>query len=155
MYNSPYYVPMTNGIDLQMQELQRQRGQVQQLASQLSGQPSINQTFQIGTSNLDFLKYANDIEDVKKNYVYGDTPFFSKDLSVMWLKNAKGEIRIFELSEVVEKDEKDIKIEMLQAQLEEMKKERINNEPSYKYVDEPVENKKPTSIQTSTRIKKN
>jgi len=154
MYNNSYYSPLTNGIDMQMQELQRQKNQVQQLANQLSGQPSINQTFQIGGSNYDFIKYVNDIEDVKKSYIFGDTPFFSKDMSVVWIKNTKGEIRTFELSEIIPKDEKDIQIEMLQAQIEEMKKERKDYEPSYEYVNEPIKDKEPTNVQTISGNKK-
>ena len=151
MYNNPYYVPLANGLD--MQELQRQKGQLQQLSNQLSGQPNINQTFQIGTNNYEVIRYANNIDEVIKSYVLGDTPFFSRDMSIVWLKNNKGEIRTFELNEVIQKDDKDIQIELLQAQINELKKE-IKNDADSKYIDESIEDKKPSSIQTSSRTKK-
>ena len=37
-------------------------------------------------------------------------------------KNTKGDIKTYELKEIVQKDEKDIQIEYLQAQIEELKK---------------------------------
>ena len=53
--------------------------------------------------------------------VIGDTPYFSKDMSVVWIKNIKGEIKTYELNEIVPKDEKDLQIEYLKSQIEELK----------------------------------
>ena len=59
--------------------------------------------------------------------VIGDTPYFSKDMSVVWIKNTKGEIKTYELTEIIPKDSKDLQIEFLQTQIEELKG-MINNE---------------------------
>ena len=68
------------------------------------------------------MRYASSIDEVNKEMVYIDTPFFSKDMSVVWVKNTKGEIKTYELTEIIPKDSKDLKIEYLQAQIEELKK---------------------------------
>jgi hypothetical protein len=76
------------------------------------------------------MKYADSIEEVQKDIVVGDTPYFSKDMSVLWIKNTKGDVKSYELTEIVQKDEKDLQIEFLQAQIESMKKEMNKNESS-------------------------
>ena len=84
-------------------------------------QPAINQTFQLAPTNNHTVRYANTIDDVNKEVVYYDTPFFSKDMSVMWFKKANGEIKPYELNEIIPKDNKDLQIEYLQSQIEELK----------------------------------
>ena len=79
---------------------------------------AINQTFQLSPNGVG-IKYANSIEDVTKEAVFVDTPFFSKDLSVLWIKNARGDIKAYELNEIVEKDEKDMEIELLKSEIDE------------------------------------
>ena len=69
------------------------------------------------------------MEEVQRDMVIGDTPYFSKDMSVVWIKNTKGEIKTYELSEIIPKDEKDLQIELLQSQVKELKG-MINNEPN-------------------------
>ena len=147
MYNTPYfngYNPQTNieRINNQIAELEKMKSQMQQPA-----QPTaINQTFQLAPSSRDIIKYANSMEEVQKDMVVGDTPYFSRDMSVVWIKNTKGEIKTYELSEVILKDERDIKIEMLQAQITEMKGMMQNARADDEYVDEPVESKKSTDV---------
>lgn len=130
MYNNPFnsYNPQMNidRINGQIQELQKIREQLQQTPSQPT---NLTQNFQLAPSNNNILKYAGSIEDVKNSIVIGDTPFFSKDMSVVWIKDTKGNIKIYELNEIIEKDDKDLKIEYLQAQIEELKKGMVNNEP--------------------------
>ena len=152
MYNNPYmYNPQANvdrinSINNEIANLEMKRTQA------MMPQP-ITQNFQMLNSN-GVMRFANNLEEVQRDFVIGDTPFFSKDMSVVWIKNTKGDIKTYELNELVEKDEKDLKIEMLQAQIEEMKKEKINNEPSYEYIDEPIKDEKSTSIQSVPRNKK-
>ena len=154
MFNNPYgYNPQANvdrinSINNEIANLEMRRTQA------MMPQPMqpITQNFQMLNGNS-VMRFANNIEEVQRDFVIGDTPFFSKDLSVVWIKNTKGEIKTYELNEIVEKDEKDIKIEMLQAQLDELKKVNIN-EPSNEYVDEPIKNEKSTGIQTISRNKK-
>lgn len=83
-------------------------------------QPAINQTFQLAPNNQS-IKYANTINDVNKETVYSDTPFFSKDMTVLWIKTVKGDIKTYELNEIVPMDDKDMQIEYLQSQIEELK----------------------------------
>lgn len=137
MYNNPYYnVPTLDRIDAQIQELQRQRSQAQQLGG---NPPSINQTFQLAPSTS--MKMVNSIDEVQKELVFTDTAFFSKDMKVLWTKNAKGEIRTYELNEIIQKDEKDLMIDKLLLEIEEMKK---NEQSINKHNANAVENKEPT-----------
>ena len=48
--------------------------------------------------------------------------FVDKGLTNLWFKNTEGNIRTFTLQEVVQKDEKDLEIEKLKKQLEDLKK---------------------------------
>lgn len=149
MYGS-YYNNQLNNIDRinsQIQELEKMKNQMQQ------PQPSINQTFQIAPSG-NTIRYANSIADVEKEVTVGDTPFFSKDMSVLWIKNSKGEIKSYALEEIAQKDEKDIKIEYLQAQIEQLRKEIGNNESSYANDSKSITNKESRSIQSVRNAKK-
>lgn len=151
MQPSPMYEQnMYDQIDNQIKQLQQMKEQVK-----TNQAPSINQTFQLAPTNNHSMKYANTIEEVNKEIVTGDTPFFSKDLSVMWLKNAKGDIKSYELNEIVLKDDKDIMIENLQMQINELKG-MINNE-SNDNVDESIKNTKSSNVPihtTSPKAKK-
>ena len=109
---------MNEQIDYQINQLQQMKEQMKNNAVQ---QPAINQTFQLAPSSNHGIRYVNTINDVDKEVIYFDTPFFSKDMSVVWIKNTKGEIKTYELNEIVPKDEKDLQIELLQAQIDELK----------------------------------
>lgn len=122
-FTSPYN--NQNNIDrinAQISDLEKLKAQLQKPV-----QPtSLTQNFQLAP-NIESMKYANSINDVEKESITNDTPFFSRDLSVVWIKNLKGEIRTFELNEIVVKDDKDLQIEFLQAQINELKRGMINN----------------------------
>ena len=153
MYNNPF----TNyNQQLEREKLDGQIAKLQQMRDQLNQpmQPSINQTFQLASSPTMGIKYANSIEDVNKEVVYVDTPFFSHDLSIVWLKNAKGNIKAFELTEIVPKDEKDMIIENLQMQINEMREEIKNATTNNANVDEPNEDEQPPVVSTSRTSKK-
>ena len=156
MFNNPYIQRGFNQQNM-YEQIDNQINQLQQMKDQMKNnqqQPAINQTFQLAPTNNHTMRYANTIEDVKKEAVYYETPFFSKDMSVAWIKSPKGDIRAYALAEIIEKDEKDIKIEFLQAQIEELKKGMVKNESIDEYVDEPITDEKPTSIKTIRRNKK-
>jgi len=127
-YNTnPYYQAPTrqdnlNMIDEQISRLNQMKSQLTQQQPTQQHQPSINQTFQLAPTSQNTMRYVNTMDDVAKEMVFGDTPFFSKDMSVMWLKNAKNEIKTYELNEIVPKDEKDLIIENLKIQVDEMNK---------------------------------
>ena len=113
-------------INNQIAELERMKSQIPQPAIQ---QPTnLTQNFQLAPSSNVSMRFANSIDDVKKEIVINETPFFSKDMSVLWLKNPKGEVKSYSLEEIIVKDEKDLKIDFLQAQIEELRKEMKANE---------------------------
>ena len=157
MYNNPYmnaYNPQTSidKLNEQINNLERMRNQLQQPIQQPT---NLTQNFQIAPTNRDVIRYANSIEEVQRDMVIGDTPYFSKDMSVVWIKNTKGDIKTYELNEIVPKDEKDIKIEFLQAQIEELKKGMdVNAKPNDEYVNEPIESKKSTDVSNGRTSKK-
>ena len=159
MYNNPYMngynqQATVDRINAQMNELEKMKQQLQQPVQQPT---NLTQNFQISPSNRDVIRYASSMEEVQRDMVIGDTPFFSKDLSVVWIKNTKGEIKTYELKEIVPKDDKDMQIELLQAQINEMKGMIENAKSNDKYVDGTVKNEKPSNVsisRTSTKKQK-
>lgn len=156
MYNTAFngaYTPQMNidRINTQISELERMRNQYVQQANQ--PQPTnLTQNFQLAPVNREVIRYANSIEDVQKDTVIGETPYFSKDMTVVWIKNIKGDIKTYELTEIIAKDEKDLKIEFLQAQIEELKKGMMENaKPDSTDVVGSVESTKSTSISNSRK----
>lgn len=149
MYNNAFYNPQVSldRINAQISELEKLRSQVQQIPNQMQ-QPSINQTFQLTPNNQNSIKYVNSVEEVQKELVFADSVFLNKDMNVMWLKNAKGEIKAYGLTEIIEKDQKDLIIEDLMAQIQELK--GVNNERDRTN----VENEKPTNVQPIRTNKK-
>lgn len=155
MYN-PYmniYNPQSSidRINSQIAELEKMKQQIPQTPMPSQQPTNLTQNFQLAPNNNSVMRYADNIDEVKKNMVICDTPFFSKDMSVMWLKNTNGEITSYTLAEIIEKDEKDLLIESLQMQINEMKG-KINNEQSNNGdVNGAIENKKSTNGKSSTR----
>ena len=156
MFNNPYtniYNPQASidRINTQIAELEKLKNQIPQTTMQ---QPTnLTQNFQLAPSNNVAIRYADSIDDVQKSLVIGDTPFFSKDLSILWIKNTKGEIKSYSVTEIIQKDEKDLQIELLQAQLNELKG-MINNESNNANVDESTSSKKSSSISNNKSSKK-
>lgn len=149
MYNNPYMPNYVTNYGQQSlnERIDNQIAQLNQMKEQLkSQQPAINQTFQLAPTSNHSMRYANTIDDVVKENVYNDTPFFSKDMSVVWIKNSKGEIKSYELAEIIKKDEKDIQIEMLQAQINEMKGMIENARTSNEYADGTTEDEESTDV---------
>ena len=170
MYNNPYaniYNPQANidRINNQIAELEKMKQQIPQAPAPTN----LTQNFQIAPTNRDIIKYATSIDEVERDMVIGDTPYFSKDMSVVWIKNTKGEIKTYELNEIVPKDAKDLQIEYLQSQIEELKG-KINNEQFNSNVNaeqvatstttddetigEPIKTNKSTSVQRVSKSKK-
>ena len=126
MYTDPYMTNFNQAIGQQSlnERIDNQIAQLNQMKEQIKNnnqQPAINQTFQLAPSHQTGMRYANTIDDVNKEIVYIDTPFFSKDMSVLWIKNSKGEIKTYELEEIFPLDSKDMQIQYLQSQIEELK----------------------------------
>lgn len=159
MYNSPYmpssYNPQVSidRINAQMAELEKLKQQVQQ---PVQTPTNLTQNFQIAPTNREVIRYANSMEEVQRDLVVGDTPYFSKDMSVVWIKNTKGEIKTYELNEIVPKDKKDIQIEYLQAQIEELKKGMMKDESNAdvdKSVADTSESQESTVVSTISKSK--
>ena len=159
MFNNPYmngYNPQItiDKINAQMNELEKMKQQLQQPIQQPT---NLTQNFQITPTNQNVIKYANSMEEVRRNMVIGDTPFFSNDMSIVWIKDTKGNIKTYELTEIIPKDEKDIKIEYLQAQIEELKKGMKSNESNAiidESITESVESKKSDNVSTISKYNK-
>ena len=155
MYQNPYssqaYIQELQGMRDRIDRQLQQATQPQQQTT-----PNINQTFQLAPPASQVgMRFAGTIDDVNKELVFTDTPFFSKDLSVMWLKNVKGEVKAYELKEIVQKDEKDLMIENLQLQIDELKKGMITNAKSITDdIDEPTQDKKSTNVSSGRASKK-
>lgn len=129
MYGNPYIGnnnqnDLIKNLDNQISELEKRKLQLSQL--QIPQQP-ITQNFQLAPTGSS-LRYSNNIEEVQREYTPYETPFFSKDMSVLWVKKPNGEIKTYELTEIVPKDEKDIQIELLKSEIEELKKGNIEHE---------------------------
>jgi len=123
MYNNPYmnqYNTQANidRLNEQINNLERMKAQMQQPQPQPT---NLTQNFQLAPTSRDIIRYATSLEEVQRDMVIGDTPYFSKDMSVVWIKNIKGDIKTYELNELVPKDAKDLQIEYLQSQIEELK----------------------------------
>ena len=123
MYNQ-YYL---NDLQTQRDRIENQIRQYQQqnqFQQQQVPQPQIHQSFQLAPQNSFSeiqAKYVSDINDVKNTFVMSTGIFINKDMNTLWLKNINGEIRTFSLNEVIEQDPKDIEINNLKQELENMK----------------------------------
>lgn len=139
-------------INNQMAELEKMKAQMQQPVQQPT---SLTQNFQIAPTNREVIRYANNIEEVQRDMVIGDTPYFSKDMSVVWIKNTKGEIKTYELTEIIPKDSKDVEIAYLKSQIEELKKGMKRYESNDdEYVDGAIEDEESSSSKTVRGPKK-
>ena len=160
----PYYpnnqLYMQNMQDLQnmREKIDRQMQQMQQLnQNQMQQQQPvpITQNFQLApnpTNNELESKYANNIDEVRNTFVMKTGVFLNKELNTLWIKNTNGDIRTFELSEIIDIDPKDKEIAILKQELEKMK-EMISNESNGNNTDnaEPIEDEKPKRISNNKR----
>ena len=140
-------------------------GQLQQLQQmqnpmQIPQQPTnLTQNFQLApnsNNNNNELesKYAEDIDEVKGIFVMKTGVFLNKELNTLWIKNTNGDIRTFELNEIIPQDPKDIEINNLKKELQRMK-EMINyaNESDVNNTDndESNESKNATKLSNNKR----
>lgn len=145
------YNPYNN--QMYMQDLQQMRDRIDrqmQIANQNQPQATpITQNFQLAPNQSNGIKYVNSIDDVKKELVFADTLFVNKEYTCLWLKNASGDVKTYELKEIIELDEKDRKIADLEAKINMLVKEKENEQ----YVNENVNGT--TSSKKSTNSKSN
>lgn len=114
---------MRERIDKQIQ--QSQQAQQQPPIIPNTQPTNLTQNFQLApqTNNNSELesRYAENIDEVKNTFVMKTAIFATKDYSTIWIKDVSGNIKTYKTEEVVEVDEKDIQIQNLQKELEEMK----------------------------------
>ena len=152
-YNNMYGMqmqPSINRIDRQIEDLQNLRNQIQsQPQMNNTPTPAINQTFQLANTNNsnDFDgKYATNINDVKNTLALKNTIFINNEMNTLWLKDVSGTIKTYNLTEVIELDEKDKQIIELQKQIEELKGAVLNAKPDNINVNESITREKSTNV---------
>ena len=161
--NNQYYMQNMQDLQNMREKIDRQMQQMQQLnQNQMQQQPvptNLTQTFQLApqiNSNELESKYVNNIDEVKGIFVMKTGVFLNKELNTLWIKNTNGDIRTFELNEIIPQDPKDIEINNLKLELQKMR-EMINygNESEVDNTDfnEPDESKVTTKL--SGRSKSN
>ncbi len=153
MFNNPYVNSYSNQSNLErINSINNQIAELEMKKAQAYMPQPITQNFQISPTN-GVIKYANSIDDVKKEVVMGDTPYFSNDMSVVWIKNSKGEIKSYELKEIIQKDDKDMLIEVLMQQIEDLKKGNVKDEQSNsKYVSNAIKNEKSSKGKSNSKF---
>lgn len=144
MFGNPYY----NNTQVNIDKIDNQIRELENLRSHLQKpQPSINQTFQLAPTQPSGLRFVSGLDEVTRELVFSDSVFFNKEFTNMWLKDVKGNIKIYDLKEIVPKDDKDFIIENLQREIEVLKKEMNKNEKSdNSTASEPVEGEEPSSV---------
>lgn len=136
MYGNPYY----NNFN-------------QPMPQQLSQQPTpITQNFQLSPTHTG-MRFVNSVDDVRKDLVYFETPYFSRDMRFMWIKNVKGEVTPYEIKKIEYKDEKDLQMERMQREINELK-EKLNEKSSDSNDNEPIENEKSSNV-SNVKSRKN
>ena len=131
--NSQFYMQdlqnMRDKIDMQMRQFQ------QPMPNPNQQTPAINQTFQLSNpqqNNNDF-----------------DGKYVAKEMTILWFKDAAGNIKSYSLAEIIELDEKDKKIIELQRQIEELKGVVINAKSDTINVDESTTRAKSSNVQNN------
>ena len=114
---------MKDRIDKQIQQTQQVQQQPQIIPN--SQPTNLTQNFQLAPQNNNNSelegKYAENIDEVKNTFVMKTGIFATKDYSTIWVKDVSGNITTYRTEEVKQLDEKDIQIQELQKQLQEMK----------------------------------
>ena len=160
--NNQYYMQnmqdlqnMREKIDRQMQQMQQFNQNQMQQQPIPQPQPQIHQSFQLApnpNNNELESKYVNNIDEVKGIFVMKTGVFLNKELNTLWIKNTNGDIRTFELSEIIQTDPKDVEINNLRQELQRMK-EMISNESNVNNTDydEPNESKNAKKLPSRTK----
>jgi len=148
-YNGNIYMQemqsMKDRIDKQMQQYQQSQNQFmqQQQQQQQQQQPQIQQTFQLSNPNQNITdfdgKYAETIDEVKNTLVYKNSIFVNKNMDKMWVKDAGGNIRIFNLQEEIQVDENVAEINNLKQEVGELKALLIQQLQAQKTQQEVIE----------------
>ena len=147
---------MKDRIDRQMQQVQQMnQNQIQQQPTPTN----LTQNFQLApnpTNNELESKYANNIDEVKNTFVMKTGVFVNKDFTSMWVKTTDGNIKTYELNEVIQQDPKDVEINNLKQEIQRMR-EMINygNESDVNNSDNDGSDESKNAKKLSSRTKSN
>lgn len=158
--NNQFYMQdlqnMKDRIDRQMQQVQQMnQNQIQQQPTPTN----LTQNFQLApnpTNNELESKYANNIDEVKNTFVMKTGVFVNKDFTSMWVKTTDGNIKTYELNEVIQQDPKDVEINNLKQEIQRMR-EMINygNESDVNNSDNDGSDESKNAKKLSSRTKSN
>ena len=153
--NNPMYMQNLQSLQDMRDRIDNQIKSYQQTQMQQPQIPQVTQNFQITpqTNNSEIqAKYVTNINDVKNTFVMTTGIFVNKEMNTLWLKNINGDIRTFNLQEIIEQDPKDIEIQNLRNEIERMKGMIFNaNESVNADIDESITSSKPKGVSNSKR----
>ena len=70
---------------------------------------------------------------------------------MLWIKNSAGDIKAYELEEIIEKDEKDLQIEYLTAKINELEGMITNEQPITNAIEQQVTASTSTNDETTRK----
>ena len=153
MYRNPYFNSQMNleQINNQIRDLENMKNQYQNMPQNNFPQGGITQNFQLApTSNTGAIRYVEDTEEVEKTLVFNDTLFVNKSYTQLWVKNTLGEIKTYELSEIIVLDPKDEEIAYLRAKISMLESEKKDETTITNANDNATtKTKKPTNVSTN------
>ena len=157
--NNQYYMQNMQDLQNMREKIDRQMQQMQQLnQNQMQQQqpiPQVTQNFQLApnpTNNELESKYVNNVDEVRNTFVMKTGVFLNKDFTSMWVKTTDGNIKTYELNEVIQQDPKDVEINNLKQEIQRMR-EMISNESNVNNTDydEPDESKNAKKLPSRTK----
>ena len=158
--NNQYYMQNMQDLQNMREKIDRQMQQMQQFnQNQMQQQPvpNVTQNFQLApnpNNNELESKYVNNIDEVKGIFVMKTGVFLNKELNTLWIKNTNGDIRTFELNEVIPQDPKDVEINNLKQEIQRMR-EMINyaneSDVNNTVINESNESKTTTKLSNNKR----
>lgn len=124
-YNSYNYNPYIQDLQSMRDRIDRTVQQYQQQNQNIPQQPtSLTQNFQLAPmqqQNDLQAKYVNNVDEVKNTFVMREGLFLNKEKNTLWIKDINGNIKSYSLTEIIESDPKDIEINNLKREIENMK----------------------------------
>ncbi len=155
LQNNAYYAQTLEGLQQQRSALDNQIRQMQQ--NQQQTQPTnLTQNFQLAPQqSIGELEgqFAENIEDVKNKFVTKTALFITRDFSKLWIKDTSGNIRIFNVDEEIQLDDKDKEILMLQKQINDLKEviEHANTNANVNTIN-ATSNNEPNESKTTKKV---
>lgn len=149
-YNNQIY-----NFDRQIQEKRSEIAELekQKIQAQFAQPTILNQTIQAGPQ-ASGIRYAESIDEVKREMIFLDTLFVNRAFTNMWYKKPNGETKTYLLEEFIPKDEKDIRIESLENEIRKLKEQR-ENESSRSNNSGAAESTVSSAISTTTTDEEN